>query len=101
MLADIARHLDVGKRVVAERPKRHVSREAFPEVDERALVLDEVEIVLQVNGKIRSKLVVATDADEATVRQMALEDERVKEHLSGRDPKKVIYVPKKLVNVVG
>ena len=78
-----------------------VDQQRFPDHDPEALVKSEVEIVLQVNGKIRSRLVVAADASEEEVRTAALADEKVQAHLQGRTPKKVICVPGKLVNVVG
>ncbi|MCX7719433.1 MAG: leucine--tRNA ligase [Candidatus Sumerlaeaceae bacterium] len=78
-----------------------IEAQRFPDYDPAALVLAEVEIVLQVNGKIRSRLVVAADADEADIRAAALADAKVQEYLGGRQPKKVIVVAGKLVNIVG
>jgi leucyl-tRNA synthetase len=65
------------------------------------LVLSEIELALQVNGKVRSRVIVAADADEATIRAAALADEKVITHLGGREPKKVVVIPGRLVNVVG
>ena len=59
-----------------------------------------IEVPIQVNGKLRSKLVIEADADEATLRAAALADERVRSYLNGGEPKKVIVVPGRLVNVV-
>jgi leucyl-tRNA synthetase len=56
--------------------------------------------VVQVNGKLRSQIAVAADADEATVRAAALADETVRRFVGDATPKKVIVVPRKLVNVV-
>jgi leucyl-tRNA synthetase len=56
--------------------------------------------VIQVNGKLRSKFSVATDADEETIKEIALADERVMKFIDGRAIKKVIYVKEKLVNIV-
>lgn len=75
--------------------------EPFPTYDPAALVRDEVEIVLQHNGKIRSRLTISASATEEEVRKAALADEKIRASLAGREPKKVIYVPGKLVNVVG
>ena len=58
-------------------------------------------LVLQVNGKLRGNLTVASDADKATIEALAIEHESVQKHLEGRAPKRVIVVPGKLVNVVG
>ncbi len=72
----------------------------WPEVDEAALEQDEIELVIQVNGKLRGNLRVAKDADKATIEQMALAHEAVQKQLAGGTAKKVIVVPGRLVNVV-
>jgi leucyl-tRNA synthetase len=65
-----------------------------------ALVQDELTIVVQVNGKLRSRFGVSTDIDEETLKQMALDDQRVQGFISGKTVRKVIVVPNKLVNIV-
>jgi len=72
----------------------------WPEVDEAALVQDEIELVIQVNGKLRGNLRVAKDADKATLEQLALAHVAVRKHLAGAAPKKIIVVPGRLINVV-
>jgi leucyl-tRNA synthetase len=72
----------------------------WPSYLKEALEKDELLIVIQVNGKLRSKFSVATDADEETIKQMALADDRIKKFIDGRAIKKVIYVKGKLVNIV-
>jgi leucyl-tRNA synthetase len=72
----------------------------WPKVDEKALILDEIELVIQVNGKLRGKLRVAKDADKAALEQLALAHESVQKHLAGAAPKKIIIVPGRLINVV-
>ncbi|MEI7842064.1 MAG: class I tRNA ligase family protein, partial [Gallionellaceae bacterium] len=72
----------------------------WPEVDEAALVQDEIELVIQVNGKLRGSLRVSKDADKAAIEQAALTHEAVIKHLDGGTAKKVIVVPGRLVNVV-
>jgi leucyl-tRNA synthetase len=72
----------------------------FPVVDERWLVADTVEYPIQVNGKVRSRVVVAAAAAGDDVRAAALADEKVVGALAGREPRKVIVVPGRLVNVV-
>ncbi|MEP6745857.1 MAG: leucine--tRNA ligase, partial [Gemmatimonadota bacterium] len=72
----------------------------WPAFDPALLIESTVEIVIQVNGKVRSKLTVARDADEATVLAAALVDGATKKFLAGREPKKRIYVPGRLVNLV-
>ena len=74
--------------------------EAWPRVDERALVRDTIEVVVQVNGKLRSRVAVAAGSDEATVRAAALADSNVQRFIEGRPVRKFIYVPGKLANVV-
>ena len=72
----------------------------WPAYDEAALVTDELELVVQVNGKLRDKITVATDADAATVEAAALAAPKVKEQLDGKTVRKVIVVPGRLVNIV-
>ena len=72
----------------------------FPVADPQYLVDDTIEYPVQVNGKVRSRIVVATDADSATVEATVMADDRVLAALEGRQPKKVIVVPGRMVNVV-
>jgi leucyl-tRNA synthetase len=74
---------------------------AWPSVDESALVTDQLELVLQVNGKLRGSLTVAREATKETIEQLAAAHEAVGRNLEGRTPKRIIVVPGKLVNVVG
>jgi len=73
---------------------------AWPEADPTALETDEIELVLQVNGKLRGHLRVPKDADKAAIERLALGHDAVVKHTEGRPPKKVIVVPGRLVNVV-
>jgi leucyl-tRNA synthetase len=72
----------------------------WPEVDEAALIQDEIELIIQVNGKLRGKLRVAKDADHATLEQLALTYPSVEKLLAGQAAKKIIVVPGRLINVV-
>jgi leucyl-tRNA synthetase len=74
--------------------------ERWPQVDESALARDSIEVVVQVNGKLRGRVTVAASADEATVREAALADEGVQKYVEGRPIRKFVYVRGKLVNVV-
>jgi leucyl-tRNA synthetase len=74
--------------------------EPWPSIDTAALAQSTLEIVVQVNGKLRSRVSVATDADEATVRAAALADPNVQKFIGAGGVRKVIVVPGKLVNVV-
>lgn len=73
---------------------------AWPEWDERFLVADAVTYVVQINGKIRERLEQPRDADRGAVQAAALAHGRIPELLEGREPRKVIVVPNKLVNIV-
>ncbi|WP_269495269.1 leucine--tRNA ligase [Castellaniella sp. S9] len=73
----------------------------WPQVDEDALRADRIELVLQVNGKVRAQLTVDPDADKAGIEAQARGHEAVGRFLEGREPKRVIIVPGRLVNVVG
>lgn len=77
-----------------------VVSESWPEVDVTALELDSLELVIQVNGKLRSKISVSTSASKEEMEAMALADENVKRFIEDKPVKKVIVVPKKLVNIV-
>ncbi|WP_303907716.1 leucine--tRNA ligase [Thiohalomonas denitrificans] len=72
----------------------------WPEVDESALKRDTIDLVVQVNGKVRGKVQVSAAADKASVEATALADENVQRFIDGKDVKKVIVVPGRLVNVV-
>ena len=72
----------------------------WPEYDEAALELDEVELVLQVNGKLRGKINVPVAADEAQLREWALANERVQTFIEGKEIRKVVVVAGRLVNIV-
>ena len=72
----------------------------WPSWDAAALVQEEIELVLQVNGKVRGKINVPAQADEAQLRAWALSNERVLGYIEGKPVRKVIVVPGKLVNVV-
>jgi len=72
----------------------------WPSYREDALIKDELLIVVQVNGKLRSKFNVDADADDDTLKEMALSDERVLKFIDGKPIKKIIVVKEKLVNIV-
>ena len=73
---------------------------AWPAVDEAALVQDEIELVLQVNGKHRGSIHVPSDASRETIERLALASPNVQKHIAGQTVKKVIVVPGRLVNIV-
>jgi leucyl-tRNA synthetase len=77
----------------------HTSR--WPSVDTEAVKEDEITLVLQVNGKVRDRLVVAVDISESDAKALAMANPAVQKSLDGREPRQVVYVKGKLVNVVG
>jgi leucyl-tRNA synthetase len=72
----------------------------WPDYSEEALKTEKKLIILQVNGKVRSRIEVATSSSEKEIELLALADEKVQRHMKGKSPKRVIVVQKKLVNVV-
>jgi leucyl-tRNA synthetase len=72
----------------------------WPQVDESALVQDEIELVLQVNGKLRGHIRVAAGAAREAIEAAALATEEFKRHANGASPKKIVIVPGRLVNMV-
>jgi leucyl-tRNA synthetase len=77
-----------------------IAEVSWPDVDEAALVKDEIEMVVQVNGKLRSKILVLADADKEAVEAMALQDEKIISNIADKTVRKVIVVPGRLVNLV-
>ena len=77
-----------------------ISYVPWPTFDEAALVESEVEIVCQINGKVRAKLMVLVDSSKEALEELALANEQVKEQIAGKTVRKVIAVPNKLVNIV-
>ncbi|MCA1926107.1 MAG: leucine--tRNA ligase, partial [Thiobacillus sp.] len=73
---------------------------AWPTVDESALVQDQIELMIQVNGKLRGQIRVSANADKASIETQALASEAVQKHSEGKQPKKVVVVPGRLVNIV-
>jgi len=96
MLAPIVPH--IAEALYAElRPGAALS---WPAVDEAALVQDEIEMMLQVNGKLRGQIRVAAAAGKAAIEAAALASEAAQKYLEGQPPKKVVVVPGRLVNIV-
>ncbi|MDD1406466.1 leucine--tRNA ligase [Limosilactobacillus reuteri] len=77
-----------------------ITYQPWPTYDPKALVEDEVEMIVQVNGKVRAKIKISKDTDRDEAQQLALANEHVKKFTDGKDIKKVIVVPNKIVNIV-
>ncbi|MDN6161775.1 MAG: leucine--tRNA ligase [Atopostipes sp.] len=84
---------------IAESDKS-IEYEAWPDYDEEKLVSDEIEVVFQVNGKVRGKATASRNISKDDLEELALSHENVQEHLGGLTVRKVIVVPGKLVNIV-
>lgn len=80
--------------------KGSISDLTWPSVDESALIKDEIEVVVQINGKVRGKLTLSSNVSKEEMENVALEDEKIKELTSGKTIVKIVGVPKKLVNIV-
>ena len=77
-----------------------IAYEAWPAYDEAKLVDNEVEIVIQINGKVKAKLTVPVGTNKDQLEQIAMDDDLVKAQIDGKTVRKVISVPGKLVNIV-
>ncbi|MEM7026852.1 MAG: leucine--tRNA ligase [Pseudomonadota bacterium] len=73
---------------------------SWPNTDESALEQNEVEIIVQVNGKLRGKIIVAKDANKEDMEKLAIADENAAKHIADKTIKKIIVVPNRLVNIV-
>ncbi len=72
----------------------------WPKYDESALSKDEIEVIVQVNGKLRCKLSLPSNISKEEMEKIAIENEKIKEHIEGKNVVKIIAVPKKLINIV-
>jgi leucyl-tRNA synthetase len=80
--------------------KQTLAYEPWPEFDPALTKADEIEVPVQINGKLRAKLTVPADIDDETLKATALADERVRAQIQGKSIRKIIVVPRKLVNIV-
>ena len=77
-----------------------IHNEPWPEVDVAATKEEEITLIIQVNGKLRDRIMMPVNITEEQAKAAALDSENVKTYLGGKPPKKVIYVPGRLVNIV-
>ncbi|MDN5865292.1 MAG: leucine--tRNA ligase [Gammaproteobacteria bacterium] len=99
MLAPIVPHIT--QRLWEALGHEHLVMDAaWPEVDEAALVRDSIALVVQVNGKLRGHIAVGAEASREEIEAAALADENVRRHIGGKAVRRVIVVPKRLVNIV-
>jgi len=84
----------------SQLPSANLAYAPWPKFDPELLVESEIEIPVQVNGKFRDVIKVAADADNATIEAAAKASEKVQQFIAGKTIKKVIIVPKKMVNLI-
>ena len=77
-----------------------IHKQKWPEYNEDAIKVDEIEIAVQINGKIRSRLQISTNLDEEEIKKLALADKHIKEVTANKTIRKIFVVPGKLVNIV-
>ena len=104
LLNPFAPHIssELWERLSAEFGDAHgdVTQQSWPAYDERLLVEDEVEIVIQINGKLRDRVKMPIVATEDELKAVALSNPKIQDRIAGKAVRKVIVVPKKLVNIV-
>ncbi|MDR1888917.1 MAG: leucine--tRNA ligase [Zoogloeaceae bacterium] len=99
MLFPIAPH--IAQALYAElKPGADAARAAFPQVDEQALAQDEIELMIQVGGKLRGSLKIAANADKSAIEAAALAHDAARKFMDGKPAKRVVVVPGRLVNIV-
>lgn len=100
LIAPFAPHLGEELWYLLTQSDQSISYVPFPVWDDKFLMEDEIEIVVQINGKVRTKLVVAKDSSREQLEALAKADDKVQEALAGKTIVKTIAVPNKLVNIV-
>lgn len=104
VLNPFAPHLseEIHERVAASfnRGAPLLSESSWPSYDPAALVRSEIEFIVQVNGKLRERMMISKDATEEEIRALALASPKVLEHTAGKAIRKIIFVPGKLLNLV-
>jgi len=102
ILAPFAPHIaeELWQRLRGEKWNESLTYEPWPSYDAALLVEDEVEIPIQVNGKLAGRIRVPKDAEEAVIQEAALAEEKVAARLGGALPVKTIYVPGRLMNLI-
>lgn len=100
MMAPVTPHIAEELWTEALGQKYSVHTQKWPAVDEEAAKDDEITIPVQVNGKLRDRLTVPAEASDEEIKSLAMSSESVRKHLEGKEPKKVIVVQKRLINIV-
>ena len=100
LLAPFAPHIAEELYAKANSGDSSIAYRAWPSYNEEHLVETSVEMAVQVNGKVRDRLQIPIDMDKADIERLALDSENVQRHTEGKTVKKVIVIPKKLINIV-
>ena len=100
LLAPLAPHLAEELWQTTLGKKGSVLSGPWPRYTPAALKLKQIELAIQINGKVRARIIVASELPEDEIKQAALADVKVKEILQGKEPKKVIVIPGRLINIV-
>ena len=100
MMAPVAPHIAEELWTNYLRKPYSIHQQTWPQVDEAAAKEDVIELPVQINGKVRDRIIVPAEATEEEVKAAALASEDVQKFLEGKEPKKVIVVKGKLVSVV-
>ena len=80
--------------------KGMVEEQAWPEIDEALLVQEVIEMAVQVNGKVRAQIQITPDASEEEARELVMSNENVQKHIEGKEIRKIVYVPGRILNIV-
>ena len=100
MLAPVAPHIAEELWTNYLHKPYSIHQQPWPKVDEEAAKEDMIEIPVQVNGKVRDRVLVSAEADEEEIKATALASEVVQKYMEGKDPKKVIVAQRRLVSIV-
>jgi len=100
MLAPVAPHIAEELWTAQLGRPYSVHQQPWPQVDEAAAQEDVIEIPIQINGKVRDRIIIRAEASEKEIRSAALASEAVRKHLEGKEPKRVIVAQKRLVSIV-
>ena len=80
--------------------RQHIHQESWPQADKSKIQSDTVTLVVQINGKLKDRIEVASDLSEEEIQDLALASERIKELLNSQKPKRIIVRPPALINIV-
>ena len=80
--------------------KKSIFQEAWPAYDLEMIKDEEIELIIQINGKVRDKIIVSADISEDEAKKIALEREKVKNHIAEKEIRKNIFVKGRLINIV-